>query len=262
MKLLLTLILTLSIISCVEIEVTLPTAARPVVQAYLMPGQAVEVDVKRETIFLDTDTVVNIGNLDISIETSGQGYPLSSTGNGKYTSSELAIEEGGTYKLVFPYYRSQVSATTIIPPKPKDFAQSATVMAVPTFAQGFEDGFPDPIELTWSNPDGRYYLIVVEVAQDTPVQINPDNGFNRPSFSFRNDPTQANRHLLRPQQFQYYALYRIILFEVTEDYAALYQQNGTSSINIKTPATNVTNGLGIFTGVNSDTLHVSITRPD
>jgi hypothetical protein len=260
MKLMQILILTFCLVSCVDIDVNLPGAARPVVQAYLMPGHTIEVNVKRETFFLDADTVINITDLDISIETSGQHYSLSPLGNGKYTSSGLMVEEGGTYNLIFPYNGLQVSATTTIPLKPTGFAQSATEMEVPTIAEGFEDGFPDPIELTWSNPDGRYYLIMVEVAQNNPVQIN-ENNFGAPPFAFRNDPTQSSRHLLRPQQFQYYSLYRIILFEVTDDYAALYQQNGTSSINIKTPSTNVTNGLGIFTGVNSDTLHVRIIQP-
>lgn len=260
MRLILNLVLSILVISCIEIEIDLPNAARPVVQAYLMPGRTAEVAVKRETIFLDTDTVINITNLDISIEAAGQRYVMTPLGGGKYTNENLIIVEGETYSLVFPYNGLLVSAITTIPSKPKDFTQSATTMAVPTLPEGFQNGFPDPIELSWFNPDGKYYLVVVEVAQNNPVQINADN-FNRPALAFRNDPTQASSHILRPQQFQYYSLYRVILFEVTEEYAALYQQNGTSSNNIKTPSTNVTNGLGIFTGVNSDTLYVSIRRP-
>lgn len=260
MRLILKIVLLVLAISCTEIEADLPTAARPVVQAYLVPGHVAEVNVKRETIFLDTDTAINITRLDLTIETGGQRYALTSLGGGNYSNTDLVIEEGKVYKLTFPYNYLEVSATTGIPAKPQGFAQSATVMAVPTLEEGLDGGFPDPIELTWSNPDKKYYLTVVEVAGDNPEQINT-GGFTRPAFAFRNDPSNGTRYLLTPQQFQYYSLYRVILYEVTEEYAALYQQNGTSSNNIKTPATNVTNGLGIFTGVNSDTLYVDIRKP-
>lgn len=247
-------------ISCDEIEPDLPTTARPVVQAYLMPGRVAEVKVTRETFFLDADTLIAITDLDMSVEAQGWLYEMTPQGGGMYLNKDLVVEEGRTYNLLLKYNDLLVSAVTNIPSKPKDFKQSATSMAVPTIADGFSNGFPDPIELTWSNPDGRYYLVVVEVAQENPKLINSGNS-NRPPFAFRNDPTQADRYLLRPQQFQYYSLYRVILYEVTEDYAALYQTNGTSSINIKTPATNVKNGLGIFTGMNSDTLFVDIKKP-
>ncbi|NJO24567.1 MAG: hypothetical protein HC867_00495 [Bacteroidia bacterium] len=42
------------------------------------------------------------------------------------------------------------------------------------------------------------------------------------------------------------------------EYAALYNSNGNSSQNLTTVPTNVQNGLGIFTGVNADTVFVTV----
>ena len=41
-------------------------------------------------------------------------------------------------------------------------------------------------------------------------------------------------------------------------YAQLYDDNGTSSLNLAKPPTNVVNGLGVFTGINADTLLIQV----
>lgn len=48
----------------------------------------------------------------------------------------------------------------------------------------------------------------------------------------------------------------IILYHVLPDYASLYEENTTSSKNLTNPSTSITNGYGIFTGLNSDTLYI------
>ena len=53
-------------------------------------------------------------------------------------------------------------------------------------------------------------------------------------------------------------MHRIVLFHLNPDYAALYKQSSTSTQHIATPPTRVVNGLGIFTGVNTDTLYVAV----
>jgi hypothetical protein len=53
-------------------------------------------------------------------------------------------------------------------------------------------------------------------------------------------------------------MHNVILMHVNPDYAALYRSSGSTSQNISTPPTSITNGLGVFTGVNADTLKFEV----
>jgi hypothetical protein len=53
----------------------------------------------------------------------------------------------------------------------------------------------------------------------------------------------------------------LILYHLNADYAALYNDTGNSSQNLTNPTTNIENGLGIFTGINADTLLLNVIKP-
>ena len=117
---------------------------------------------------------------------------------------------------------------------------------------------PDPVELTWDNPDHDYYLAIVENVEATldPIRDFGDN--DPPSNIFRKSPTTAAATEIRSQEFQYFGTHRIILYHVLPDYAALYNESTTSSQNLTNPSTSITNGYGIFTGLNADTLFIEV----
>jgi hypothetical protein len=131
------------------------------------------------------------------------------------------------------------------------------------FSGSFTGGMPempDPVKTNWSNPENDYYLVVVENTEENPAVINDFGGNNPPARLFRNEPTQTNSYDIRAQQFQYYGKHRIILFHINPEYSSLYKDSGTTSQNITTPPTNVTNGLGIFTAIHSDTLFLDVIK--
>lgn len=152
----------------------------------------------------------------------------------------------------------------MIPPKPDGFIASTSSIAIPQFSPGSGTfpTFPDPIELGWENPDGAYYLIVVENLETDPEAIFEDNGdTNRPPRpTFRSEPEQTNTFEIGFQNFQYYGAHRVILFRLNAEYASLYDDNGNSSQNLTAPYSNVVGGLGIFTGLNADTLMVTVSK--
>ena len=53
-----------------------------------------------------------------------------------------------------------------------------------------------------------------------------------------------------------FGTYQIIVFRVNLEYTALF---GSSTLSLEEPPTNILNGLGIFTGVSSDTLYLEVT---
>jgi len=49
-----------------------------------------------------------------------------------------------------------------------------------------------------------------------------------------------------------------VLYHLNPEYAALYKFSGNTSLNIREPTTNIENALGIFTGINADTLKIYV----
>ena len=120
---------------------------------------------------------------------------------------------------------------------------------------------PDPVKLTWTNGDNSYYMVVIENMETAPIAINDYGDKLPPGRFFRNAPTQTNQYEIQSMQFQYYGRHRLILYHLNADYAALYNDTGNSSQNLTNPTTNIENGLGIFTGINADTLLLNVIKP-
>ena len=238
----------------------------PVVEAYLYAGNPVELGISRKSSF-NTDLNFDPTELDalnIYIKHAGKKYALTPAGDGQYRSGNngLDIKEGENYQLEFEFKGKNVSASTEVLSKPQGFSQSETSIAVPkfTFPPSGNRNFPDPVKFSWDNPDRSYYLLVVENTESNPEAINDFSslGIDPPARLFRVEPTQNNSFEVRSQQFQYYGQHRVILYHINPEYALLYQDSGDNSLNIKSPPTNVKNGLGIFTAISSDTLYLKV----
>lgn len=226
---------------------------KAVVESYLAPGQPVSVKITKEIEYGVDNVNQPLDNLPVVISHNGTDYNLANTGNGIYSSSTIPVNIGETYLLKFDYNGVQVTATTTIPEKPANFTQSATTVTVPTT---FPPVFPEPIKLNWGNPNLDYHLVVVTNMETNPTLIN-STGQGRPVF--RTEPSQTTTQDLSFQQFTYYGNYRVVLYRIWPEYAALYEDNGANSTNLAEPPTNVVNGRGIFTGINTaDTLYVRV----
>ena len=241
------------------------SADRAIVQAYLAANHPIDILVTKEISLSDsTASAQTLDNLTINFAVNGKNYILTKAGNGHYTSNNIVINTADICTMSFTYNGNNVTAKTGIPSKPQNFKSSVTTIAVPivgAFNPNAPPVFPDPIQLTWTNDTKDFYLVVVQNTETSPTLINPEgNGFERTNRFFRLTPTQANNQQIRAQQFQYFGSHNMILYHVDADYASLYNSNGTNSTNLTAPFTNVTNGLGIFTGINADTLPLSVSR--
>ena len=238
----------------------------PVVESYLINNQPVLVKISRKTPS-DSNVVFSNDNLDslkVKIIFDNQTRILPSVGNGVYTDKTFLPQEGITYNLEFEYNNQVVTSSTVIPTKPANYKQSVTQIAMPTFSSGSfsttRPAMPDPVQLTWTNTDLSYYMIVIENIETTPVAINNFGSNAAPGRFFRNEPMQVDQYDIPPMNFQYLGRHRLILYHLNADYTDLYKDSGNSSQNLTNPATNIINGLGIFTGLNADTLMLSVTR--
>ncbi len=269
------------LVSCTETHSVIDANEKPVIEAFLAPGHPVSL--KLTTVIGYTgaesaDSVARpIDGQQIQIKVSdGSIFTLSSVGEGIYESKATEIVKFGlTYTLDFTYNGLPISATTIIPARPTGFKISKNIvyrskidLSSGTGGFGGPGGFQEdrtPIEASWDNPNGEYHFVALINTEENPesiVILPTDTDTPLPPFNRRinNEPTTATVTNIMPQTFQYFGKHYAILYRLNPDYAALYRSTGTTTQNISTPPTSITNGLGIFTGVNADTLIVNVYR--
>lgn len=245
----------------------------PVVESYLTSNKPVSLQISRKTAFDENVALSDddINALQVKIKYDNQSRIIPAASDGLYVDSAFVPKEGTVYELEFAYNGKTVSSSTQIPSKPVNFEQSVTEIEVQGFTGGgFGGGFggvrpnmPDPVKLTWTNEDAGYYMVVIENIETSPTAINDfgDDEEDAPRRIFRNEPTQSNQFEIAAMNFQYYGRHRLILFHLNAEYAALYNDTGNTSQNLTNPVTNVENGLGIFTGINADTLMIKVVAP-
>lgn len=269
----------LGISACADLDSGfMETVPKPVVEGYLVPGQQVRIKVHKEIPY-SADSAqssrleIPVSGLKIQLSGEGQTETLAEEADGYYAAStKFLIKVGGSYQIKFSYNGTTVSASTVIPTKPQGFKASTNVVprAAVDLSAGFMGGGRPPggfggsqtnIALEWLNPNNDYFITVVECMEANPVEIIKfpvDNTRPRPDRRFRNEPAQTSVGVVGSQSFQYFGLHRLILCKLNPDYPALYQRNGNTTQNISTPPTTITNGLGIFTGVNADTIQIRV----
>lgn len=241
----------------------------PIIESYLEPGSVFKVRITRQIPFSDNVTYSSddIDHLSITVSYNNTEHVLTPLNDGNYADSGITITAGTYYNLDFNYNKQKVSAYTYIPQKPQNVSQSATTYTIEKFAasSGLPSGgsftMPDPLTIRWQNTDDSYYLVIVENMESTldPIRDFGDNP--PPGNRFKKTPTNSSSVDISAQEFQYYGTHRLILYHVLPDYAALYEATSTSSQNLTNPSTSISNGYGIFTGLNADTLFVEVTEP-
>jgi hypothetical protein len=239
----------------------------PIVESYLKPGDHPLIKITRQTPFSSTVNYSSddINSLSIKITNNNISNILTPLGEGLYVDSSLSIAEGERYDISFLFNSKTVTAYTEVPIKPSQFAQSVTSITIAqmNFSSGFPTSMPtnpDPISLTWSNPDASYYIVVIENMEKTLAAIRDFGDNTPPGNMFRKPPTTSSGTEIQSMEFQYYGKHRLILYHVLPDYASLYSDKQSSSQNLTNPSTSIMNGYGIFTALNSDTLYLTVKK--
>lgn len=237
----------------------------PVIEGYLFANDIASIRITSQIAVIDAMSSAGEGidSLQVYIDTDSGTHQLINTGNGIYQDSTLVLIERKQYHLHFQYRGKTVSATTTLPGLPRNFTQSVSeitlqkIDSTTTFTPGSFQ-MNDPIEIEWDNTDQSYFMIVVQNIESELELIRDTTNPRFQVANFRNEPSVADAYRLRDQQFQYFGTHMITLYHLNPDYAALYTGNSNSSQNLSNPTTNITNGLGIFTGISTDTLFLEV----
>ncbi len=250
------LLIIISLVACEESELGTVPDAKVVVEAYLHAEQPIGIHISKEVLFKreESDSTFDIEGLEVVLNDGNESFQLTDEGNGIYSSVSL-VDNTKNYSMSFHYNGIEISAESTVPDKPEDYTSSKTSIKIEPFTGGGPPSFSsESVELNWTNEDGSYYIVVVTNLEEDPPPINEI--FQRPSF--RSEPLVTDNYEIQSQEFRYYGMHSMMLYKVNPDYAALYEDPGDNSLTIKTPYTNIANGLGIFTAINSDTLYVDV----
>ena len=236
-----------------------------VLDAYLYAGQAIDsIKVSLSNAASDTTDFETLDDLIITISDDNQSIELEPMGNGYYQKLDFFIETETNYSISFEYKETTISASTYIPAKKEATISLSEIEIEPITPGKPPSGTPhEPIEVTWNNSEGDYYYVLTQNIEENPEYIiTALNGNDtRRRFSFITEPQIIDTYNVDARRdIQQYGTHEVIVFRVNPEYAALYETSGTTSNNLVQPPTNVENGLGIFTGVSSDTLILEVTE--
>ncbi|MCP3930478.1 MAG: DUF4249 family protein [Bacteroidetes bacterium] len=259
--------------SCEQESIDTIDLKTAVLEGYIFAGQGVDsIRITQSYSYSREDTtLIVLDDLEVSMSNEQYSAILEPAGNGYYQNPEFVIQSDKVYTIQFTHENKTVFAQTYVPLK-RDVSISTEVIEMEQIEGGFGPGNitnqPDPIEISWDNPEGDYYYVLLENMEEEPEYINlaiqqflEQNGEEIRRFSFITQPQITDFHSVNTRRdIQQFGLYRVIVFRVNPEYAALYESSGSSSLSLEEPPSNVENGLGIFTGVSSDTVYFEVKK--
>jgi hypothetical protein len=256
--------------SCEEVPEFEPDDQLPVVEVFIYANAPVnDVTVTEVVPFGSTDEEVSLSGLAISLIHDKAVYPLTESneapGRYAYAGADLTVRSGDRYDLEFSFNGRQVTSSTIVPSPPDGLVISTNEIFFPQLIDRsdiFEliQNINNSVLVEWANPGGDYFFVVVENIESDPEPIDLNNILNF-NFQFISRPTQNDFFTLRTlTQFTQFGTHRIIVYRVNEEYALLYETLEQDSRDLNEPFSNITNGVGIFSGFASDTVFLEVSK--
>jgi hypothetical protein len=233
-----------------------------VVESYLIPGSKVSIKISQKVAYDESIEVTarDMDALEVRVGYGNTEYPLISMGNGVYTDTLgiIKIVPDSTYTLHLIYNGTEVTSSTIVPSKPSSVTQSVTSI---TMAQIDPENpsmtsSPDPVEITFANADASYYLTTVECMDTNLVSVYKDSIPDNDMLA--SQPVTGTEIDIHPMMIRYFGKNRIILYHINPEYSTFFMRQASTSQSYQEPPTNIVNGLGIFTGINADTLYLNV----
>lgn len=232
-------------------------STKVIVQSYLMPGTPIIVKLNQVNTTNLTDELP-ASNARVVIFYNNQDFlldeDLDKPGRYVYNGDNLKILEGAIYSLEIEYYGSIIKAKTKVPIKPMNIKTNFTELIIPS-----KSSFG--LLLSWDKFT-EYSIVSIDFLDE----VNSSNEIAEslsPDYTpyYLNYPYNLNYLSVSYFDFKYYGKYSIKLTSINDEYKKLYDFRENYRYETQTLATNIENGLGIFTGASSDSILIEIKRP-
>lgn len=249
-------------VACEEVEYTQEAADIPVIESFLVPGQAPMVKITRIIPYAagEADTVaVPISGIEVILTINGLDHNLleNSAGSGLYTPTDttILVNPGDSVYFSAVYKGTLLTAGTVVPSAPANLTLSDDVLY---YTMGDPSTWlsAGEIELSWANPEEDFYYITVANIETDPVALN-EMAEDMPKFA-SSSPSTGDQFKIGMRNVTYFGTHQVIIYHVNNEFAELFDNPGMSSVGLTEPPTNVTNGLGIFTAMYPDTVYFEV----
>ena len=262
--------------SCTDENLNNIAANQFVVEAFLYAGEPIS-DIRIKSTFPlvdETDTSVPINDATVILIKGNNRYslvPSGSEGYYHYPNNDLNVETGDIFQLEVTYKEIKATAQTIVPTPtqglrlsqdsirvpqlPFSLGREAIVEAIRNFMVG------SSIIATWDNPNDELYFMIVESLSDKIDPIFPQQVLDAlTSFRFVSEPTDDNSLTFLAGSLVSFGQYRVRVYHINQEYAALYENRTQDSRDLNEPPSNVKNALGVFSAFNSQSAFFDVVR--
>lgn len=265
-------LLILTIWACNKDDLAFNESVTPVVSGYLYAGEPIDsLRVVASSKYGGDTLLSTLDDLEIFVSDGTSNFNLISLGNGYYAHHTEMVEAGKSYSLSFSLQGQTISSETFVPEFNSAVLTDTLLYREQIVSGGFGGFNPGEVEeniqVTWDNSEGNYYFVEIENVESEPEYINTFlqdlfQGGELPGRPLiRSEPQIVDFHVIdNRRDIQQFGRHRVIVYRLNAEYAALYETIGNSSLSIQAAPTNIINGLGIFTGISTDTLYFTVEK--
>ncbi len=274
MKKLLAIVISIVLISCEEEKVG---SSSFVVEGFLYAGSPITNINIKSTVPFDAVSIPGqpIPDAQVVVDYKGLSVPLSfNPATLLYDGpQDLILSTGADVGLTLQVDDQLALSETVIPEYPRELRTSIPKIVIPEIELNrdlrevltalFQEA---RLDIQWANEQEDNHFLVIEPADTTNTEpiFNEDIPSNVGTFfdNFRlvSQPSRDSTYTVVGLSLQNYGSYRAILYRINQEYADLYADQLQDSRNLNEPPTNIENGLGIFTGISSDTVIFEISK--
>lgn len=235
-----------------------------VVQAYLYAGEPVtDIRVTSTLPLGSADSVAPpINDAAVTLFKAGNGYSLVPTpgnsGKYHYPGTDLVVAVGDVFDLEVTVDGVTATARTTVPAPPAGVSLSTAELS---FGFGVDHSNPGNTQVVvrWPNPSGDLHFTTYQNVEPNPEPVGPGIGHALPE-RFILQPTVADSSVIFVFGLTHYGRYDVKLYRVNTEYAQLYGSRQQDTRDLNEPATNINNGLGVFSAFSSRATSFTLSR--
>jgi Domain of unknown function (DUF4249) len=194
-------------------------------------------------------------------------YELIHRGKGDYSSPTnpytpdcpdcgLVLTAGDTINLEVFHFGKVATASTVIPPQPHNLTMASSSVVTPPATGGAPTG--DAFEISWELEGEYWFYLEFSRIGGTHLPVDGGDVFFGYVPTRKTELISTRRFVVTWDMLPYYGHWRVNVVAVSREYVELYLTRNQDSRDLNEPVSNVTNGLGIFTAINSDRLEFDV----